>query len=69
LGGHHRSVFFKGCQMQINVVGVGLILVIAIVVALVISVFVMARNSQKSAKVQKQMADTLAKMADDKKRM
>ena len=53
--------------MRIKGPGVGRTLVTAIMVALVLSVFVMARNSQGSAKIQKQMADTLAKMADDKK--
>ena len=53
--------------MQVNALGVGVTLVDAVVNVLVISVVMMARNIGRSASAQKQMTDTLVKIADDKK--
>jgi cell division protein FtsL len=50
-----------------SILGFGILLIIVIAVGLIVAVYVIALNSQRSARVQKQMADTLAKIADDKK--
>ncbi|MES2916243.1 MAG: hypothetical protein V4753_14085 [Pseudomonadota bacterium] len=52
-----------------SVLGIGLLLVIVIAVGLFVAVYLTALNTRRSANIQKQMADTLAKIADEKKQV